>query len=137
MRANLVLHEQPASLRYFRGSGGDPIPGTVLPLFGTADIDVEAVGAVRVGDLSSADPAAPGVLVIEGGGGRQPSILLRFGSDANRRDRVRFDGSFLVLEVRELGHNGFSGIWTSGVPGMETRGHFCAERHAPGRPARG
>ena len=136
VRGDLVLHEQPASLRYFRRSGGDPLPGVVIPLFGTADVDVETVGAVRVGDLSSADPAAPGVLVIEGGADGRPSILLRFGSEANRRDRVRYDGGFMVLEVREIRENGFSGTWTSGVQGVRTRGHFCAERRAPGRAGR-
>ena len=134
VRGDLVLREQPANLRHFRGSGGDPIASTVTPLFGSADVKVEAVGAVRVGDLSSADPAAPGVLVIEGGAGQLPSILLRFGSEANRRDRVRFDGGFLVLEARELRRNGFSGSWTSGVQGVQSRGHFCAERRAPGPP---
>ena len=137
MHGDLVLLDQPDSLRHFRGSGGDPIPGVLIPLFGTADVDVEAVGAVRVGDLTSADPAAPGVLVIEDDTDRRPNILLRFGSEANRRDVVRFDGGFMVLEVRELGENGFRGTWTSGVPAVRTRGHFCAEQRAPGRPGRG
>ena len=137
VHGELVLHEQPAGLRHFSGSGGDPIPGVLIPLFGTTDVDVEAVGAVRVGDLSSADPAAPGVLVIEDDSGRRPNILLRFGSEANRQDVVRFDGGFMVLEVRELRDDGFRGTWNSGVAGVQTRGHFCAERRTPRRPGRG
>ncbi len=133
-RGNLVLYEQEADLRHFTGSGGDAIPGVMAPLFGATDVDVEAVGAVRVGDLSSTDPAAPGVLVIESDTDQGPSILLRFGSDANRRDMVRFDGGFMVLEVRELGDNGFSGTWASGAQGAQTRGHFCSERRSPGTP---
>ena len=127
-------YEQEADLRHFTGSGGDAIPGVMAPLFGATDVDVEAVGAVRVGDLSSTDPAAPGVLVIESDTDQGPSILLRFGSDANRRDMVRFDGGFMVLEVRELGDNGFSGTWASGAQGAQTRGHFCSERRSPGTP---
>ena len=131
VRGNLVLHEQGAGLRTFAGSSGGAIPRVVAPLFGSADIRVEAVGALRVGDLSSMDPAAPGVLVIESDTDQGPSILLRFGTDANRRDMVDFDGGFTVLEVREIGSDRFSGAWTSGVRGPESRGHFCAELRSP------
>ena len=67
---SLVLEPLPEALQ--------EMAGAATPLGGTADIDVEAVGALRLGDLGSADPAAPGVLVIESPG---PSVLLRFGSD--------------------------------------------------------
>ena len=126
----LILHQQLAYLRQFSGSDGGAIPGVVAPLFGTTDVGVEAVGALRVGDLSSADPAAPGVLVIESENAQGPSILLRFGSDANRRDMVRFDGGFTVLEVRDIRDDGFSGTWTSGARGTRAGGYFCAERVA-------
>lgn len=135
VRGNLVLREQGAGLRRFVGSGGGPIPRVVAPLFGFAEVRVEAVGALRVGDLSSSDPAAPGVLVIESETDQGPSILLRFGSDANRRDIVDFEGGFTVLEVREIGDDRFSGVWTSGARGPETRGHFCAELRSPAAPA--
>ena len=130
IQGTLILHQQSADLRQFSGSDGSAIPGVVAPLFGTTDVGVEAVGALRVGDLSSADPAAPGVLVIESETAQGPSILLRFGSDANRRDMVRFDGGFTVLELREIGGDGFSGTWTSGAWGRATGGYFCAERVA-------
>ncbi len=134
-QGTLILHQQSADLRQFSGSDGSAIPRVVAPLFGTTDVGVEAVGALRVGDLSSTDPAAPGVLVIESEIAQGPSILLRFGSDANRRDMVRFDGGFTVLEVREIGDDGFSGTWTSGAwtsgaRGRTTGGYFCAERVA-------
>ncbi len=127
-QGTLILHQQSADLRQFSGSDGSAIPGVVAPFFGTTDVGVEAVGALRVGDLSSTDPAAPGVLVIESETAQGPSILLRFGSDANRRDMVRFDGGYTVLEVREIGDDGFSGTWTSGARGREAGGYFCAER---------
>ena len=57
------------------------------PLAGTSDLDPTALGGVRTGDLTTDDPEAPGVLVIE----RHPAhegagseIMLRLGSDANR-----------------------------------------------------
>ena len=96
------------------------------PLFGTTDINVEAVGAVRVGDLSSRNPASPGVLVIESETGTSPSILLRLGSDANRRDLVRFDGGYAVLRVVEITAESFSGTWSSGARGPDSEGFFCA-----------
>lgn len=130
VQGGLVLQEQLEDLRQFAGSGGSAIPGVTSPLFGTTDVGVEVVGTLRVGDLSSADPAAPGVLVIESETTRGPSILLRFGSDANRRDMVRFDGGFTVLELNEIRDDGFSGTWNSGAQGPRAAGYFCAERVA-------
>jgi hypothetical protein len=126
----LVLQEQPEAFRSFSGSDGSPIPRVASPLFGTTDVSVEVVGALRVGDLSSTDPAGPGVLVLESETAQGPSILLRFGSDANRRDVVRFDGGFTVLELNEIGEDGFSGRWNSGAQGPRAAGYFCAERVA-------
>ena len=73
-----------------------------------------AVGAIRGGDRARADPEAPGVLVIESRTADGPSILVRFGSDANRRDLIRFDGGFMVLRVREVEDGAFAGTWASG-----------------------
>ena len=125
---SLALLTQVDSLRRFAGTAGGAIPGVTSPLFGSTDLNVEAVGAVRVGDLSSEDPTAPGVLVIESETGTTPSILLRFGSDANRRDLVRFDGGYTVLRVVEIAVESFSGTWSSGARGPEAEGFFCATR---------
>jgi hypothetical protein len=89
-------------------------------------VNVEGVGAVRVGSLSSEDPESPGVLVIESETGTGLSILLRLGSDANRRDLVRFDGGYAVLTVVEITEESFNGTWSSGVRGPDSEGFFCA-----------
>lgn len=124
----LTLLTQVDSLRGFAGSVGGTIPGVASPLYGSTDVNVEAVGAVRVGNLSSVDPASPGVLVIESETGTSPSILLRLGSDANRRDLVRFDGGYAVLAVVEVTAESFGGSWSSGALGPESEGFFCATR---------
>jgi hypothetical protein len=95
-----------------------------LPLYGTAEIDLAAVGAVAPGDPGSSDPASPGVLVIESPG----RVLLRVGSEANRRDVQRFDGAFTVLRVQQVTDDGFAGTWESGVDMDRAGGHFCATR---------
>ena len=123
---SLVLLTQVESLRRFAGSAGSSIPGVTSPLFGSTDVNVEGVGAIRVGNLSSEDPAAPGVLVIESETGTGPSILLRFGSDANRRNLVRFDGGYTVLTVVDITEETFNGTWSSGARGPEAGGFFCA-----------
>ena len=126
VQGSLVLLAQVEFFRQFEGSAGGSIPGVTSPLFGSTDVNVEAVGAVRVGSLSSQDPASPGVLVIESETGASPSILLRLGSDANRRDLVRFDGGYTVLTVVEITAESFSGTWSSGARGPDSEGFFCA-----------
>ena len=123
---SLVLLNQVEALRQFAGSAGGSIPGVTSPLFGSTDVNVEGVGALRVGSLSSENPASPGVLVIESETGTSPSILLRFGSDANRRTLVRFDGGYTVLTVVEIAAESFSGTWSSGALGLDSEGFFCA-----------
>jgi len=100
------------------------------PLYGSTDVGLEAVGAVA-GDLSSEDPARPGVLVIQMPPRSDTSgarVLLRLGADANRQDLVRFDGGYTVLRVREIAGAGFAGDWESGAPLPRAGGHFCAVR---------
>jgi len=125
---SLLLLDQVEPLRQFAGTAGGSIPGVTSPLFGSTDVDLEGVGAVRVGSLSSEDPASPGVLVIESETGTSPSILLRLGSDANRRTLVRFDGGYTVLTVVEITAESFRGTWSSGALGRGSEGFFCATR---------
>ena len=94
------------------------------PLVGTATLDVEAVGAVRLGDLSSTDPTRPGVTVVEQGG----VVTLRLGSEANRWGQTRFDGGYLALSVVAVSDDGFGGTWSSGITTTDAEGYFCATR---------
>ena len=87
-------------------------------------MDVEAVAALRPGDLSSRDPQAPGVLVIQEDGG----LLMRLGSEANRRGVLRFDGGYTVLRVDRATADGFAGTWSSGQMEVQAAGEFCARR---------
>ena len=87
-------------------------------------MDVEPVGALRPGDLSSRDPEAPGVLVLQEDG----RLLLRLGSEANRRGVLRFDGGYTVLRVARATAAGFAGTWSSGLLDVQAAGEFCARR---------
>ncbi len=95
-----------------------------MPLIGGTDLDLDAVGAVRLGALDSRDPRQPGISVLETPG----AIVLRLGAEANRRDVVRFDGGYMALYVRATDGAGFAGAWASGVTGPEAEGYFCAVR---------
>jgi hypothetical protein len=93
-------------------------------LYGTASLDLEAVGAARPGNLESTDPRQPGVLVVERKGG----ITLRLGSEANKRDVVRYDGAYTALRATEASPDRFGGTWASGLGGQRSEGYFCASR---------
>jgi len=123
----LVPHD--AEARYMRRPDGSPEPGVQLPLYGTTDIALDRVGAVKLGDLGSTDPMRPGVVVLEQRapqGDSAPEITLRLGSLANQRDVTRFDGGYTALRVTWVASGRFGGTWQSGVTGPEARGHFCA-----------
>lgn len=120
-RGLLTLRDQPRMAR--------DLAGSTTPLFGFTDVAVEEVSAYRVGDPSSEDATAPGVLVIEGDNSEGRSIILRLGSQANRRDRVAFDGAYTVLRVHRLGGDRFFGSWESGTSDTRVLGHFCAVRN--------
>jgi hypothetical protein len=93
-------------------------------LYGSAGLDLDAVDAVRPGDLESTDPQQPGALVIERKGG----ITIRLGSEANRRGVVRYDGGYTALRVAEVGPDRFDGTWLSGLGSRRSSGYFCAVR---------
>jgi hypothetical protein len=109
-----------------------PVSGATMPLYGALDAAIERVGGVRVGDATRLDPVRPGVAVLEqimdGANDSALTITLRVGADANRRDRVRFDGGFMALYVNEITADGFRGDWSSGSRGPTHAGHFCAFR---------
>lgn len=105
--------------------GRETLGSASTPLQGSTDIDLRPVGARRIGDAASTDPNAPGVLVLESDRDGTRQILLRLGSDANRVDRLLYDGGYTVLRVRQIDPNGFSGTWESGARSSVT-GYFCA-----------
>jgi hypothetical protein len=92
--------------------------------YGSAEIDLAAVGAVGSGALATSDPLAPGVRVFAVPG----NIMLRLGADANNPREIRFEGSYTVLRVRELGPAGARGVWVSGAVEEVASGYFCATR---------
>jgi hypothetical protein len=120
----LQLMPQDSALRRLELPDGSYSSTYTFPFYGTAGVDFAAVGAVTPGDPTSADPASPGVLVIE----RPGQVMLRVGSEANRRGVRRFDGAFTVLRVQQVTAEGFAGTWESGVGLDQSGGHFCATR---------
>jgi len=126
----LRLQPQTGELRYRSWPGSDS--SVVHPMYGAAELELAAVDAIQVGSISSTDPMAPGVLVIEqhARAGQPPraDITLRLGSEANRRDRQRVDGGYMALRVRRVDSSGFAGSWASGVLRERSAGYFCAVR---------
>lgn len=103
-----------------------------VPFHGWSDIDLEAIGAHRLGDVSSRSPQAPGVLVLTTSDSSGPdavnSVTFRFGSHANQAGLLLFDGAYTALYVRWIDRDAFGGDWASGVQGPEASGSFCAVR---------
>jgi len=124
VQGTLRLRPQVDSLRAILTIAGTIDTVSTIPLIGVASIDVESVGALRLGDLMSDDPIRPGVALVHGPG----QIVLRLGSDANLREMPRFDGGYLSLFVRAADSAGFRGIWASGVVTQTASGWFCASR---------
>jgi hypothetical protein len=108
-------------------------PGTTaitVPIFGTTDIALEDVGAVRIGNVQSADSAQPGLAIwVSTAADTAVSAVLRIGQEALRTDIVRFDGGYTALFLRQVSATSIRGGWTSAVTPMESSsGHFCAVR---------
>ncbi len=107
---------------------------TGVPFYGWTDLPFAEVGAYRLGDPSSTDSSAPGVLVLTSPDPASPgqvgAVTLRIGSQANRSDIIRFDGAYTALYVRWIESGAFGGDWASGVTGPEAEGEFCAVRVA-------
>ena len=110
--------------------------GAAQPLRGTADVALEDVGAVRMGELAAADPRAPGVGVYEqrDADGR-PTVVVRLGAASNARDAQPFDAGHTTFYVRNISAAGFAGGWASSAgstyPIRRAAGYFCAVRVAP------
>jgi hypothetical protein len=118
----LELMEQDSAYRVMERTDGSADTTFSFPLYGSAEVDFAAVGATTPGDPGSSDPQSPGVLVIE----RPAGVMLRVGSEANRRGVRRFDGGYTVLQVLKVTEQGFAGTWRSAVGLEQSGGHFCA-----------
>lgn len=121
-RGTLSLQPYAEEMQQMPGAGGAVDPNFVAPVFGALNVDI-----TRLGALGSVDPNMPGVIVIERVG-EPKRILLRLGSEANRRDLQRFDGGYTVLEVQTLSDDSFAGSWRSEVTRTQAEGFFCAVR---------
>lgn len=120
----LQLKPQDSAYRSLEQPDGSTSSIYSFPLYGTAAVDFSAVGAAIPGSPESDEPTSPGVLVIE-----SPNrVLLRVGSEANRRGVRRFDGAYTVLRIQQVTDEGFAGTWQSGVNTDQSGGHFCAKR---------
>jgi hypothetical protein len=130
-RGTTTLFANPARLRRLAGPGGNPMPGVTVPFYGTADIDVTEVGALPLGTTTSDDPLQPGVLVVQDSPADPTivrSLVMRLGSDVNRRGAVPFDGGYTVLRVRHASPDSILGSWASGTVTEVAAGFFCAVR---------
>ena len=109
-----------------------PGPTTVtVPVIGTTDIALEQVGAVRMGDVRSADPLQPGVAMwVSQTPDGSVSAVMRIGQEAIRSNLLRFDGGYTALFLRQVSVNAIRGGWASGVSTETVSGYFCAERVA-------
>ena len=122
----LTLRAQDPALRRVDRPG----PTTVtVPVIGTTDIALEAVRAVRLGDVRSTDPTQPGVAIWAS---QSPdgavSAVMRIGQEAIRSNLMRIEGGYTALFLRQVSVNAIRGGWASGVTTEESSGYFCAQR---------
>ena len=131
-RGTATLFENPDRLRHLIDASGNPMLGVVVPFYGAADIDVTEVGALPLGTTDSNDPLQPGLLVIQNSPDDTTarSLVMRLGSEINRRNAVPFDGGYTVLRVRLVRPDSFLGSWASGTVTEVAACFFCAVRRS-------
>ncbi len=81
---------------------------------------------MNVGSIASTDPEAPGIVVLTNE--ETGEITMRFGAEANRSGRQRFDGGYTVFRVQHVTGGRIAGEWVSGTSRNVAGGHFCGER---------
>jgi hypothetical protein len=99
-----------------------------VPLIGSADIALERVGAVRIGDIGSTESLKPGLAIWVSQSDSGVSAVLRIGQEEIPSDLIRFDGGFTALFLRQVSATSMRGGWASGVAPGQAGGYFCAER---------
>lgn len=129
VEGRLDLRPNDSSMVALEVPGMGAYPDVSTPLFGTTDVALARVDAYQAGPLDSADPLAPGALVLaRRSPDAAPQITVRLGSLANRRNaELLFDGGYAALRVTWIGDGAFGGGWESAVPNRaHSAGHFCA-----------
>ena len=100
-----------------------------VPVIGATDVALDAVGARRIGDLHSLEPARPGLAIwVSRGADGGMSAVLRIGQEEIHPTLLQIEGAYTVLYLREVTRDAMRGGWASGVMQEEAHGHFCAER---------
>jgi hypothetical protein len=127
VEGTMTLQARDPAVRRMESPGSTVI---TVPIFGTTDVALEEVGAVRIGNVESADSSQPGLAIwVSEVPDRSVSAVLRIGQEALRTDIVRFDGGYTALFLQEVSSSSIRGGWKSAVTPMESSsGHFCAVR---------
>jgi hypothetical protein len=126
VQGEMTLRGQDSLLRRVERPGSTVV---TVPVIGAADIALEAVGARRIGDLQSLEPARPGLAIwVSHGADGGVSAVLRIGQEEIHPTLLQIEGAYTVLYLREVSSDAMRGGWASGVMQEEAHGHFCAER---------
>jgi hypothetical protein len=126
VRGEMTLRVQDSVQRRVERPGPTVV---TVPVIGAADIALEAVGARRIGDLHSLEPARPGLGIwVSRGADGGMSAVLRIGQEEIHPTLLQIEGAYTVLYLREVSSDAMRGGWASGVMQEEAHGHFCAER---------
>jgi hypothetical protein len=126
VQGELTLRGQDSLQRHVERPGPTVV---TVPVIGAADISLEDVGAARIGDLHSLEPAIPGLAIwVSRGADGGMSAVLRIGQEEIHPRLIQIEGAYTVLFLREVSSDAMRGGWASGVMQEEAHGHFCAER---------
>jgi hypothetical protein len=126
VQGEMTLRGQDSVERRVERSGPTVV---TVPVIGAADIALEDVGARRIGDLHSLEPARPGLAIwVSRGADGGVSAVLRIGQEEIHPTLLQIEGAYTVLYLREVSRDAMRGGWASGVTQEEAHGHFCAER---------
>lgn len=112
-------------------TGGTYDYATVHPFYGTADIDLAAVGGMTMGSLASSDSLAPGAAIdVTTGRANHPTLELSLGSGNNDQGKMILDGSVTPMVIERAGPAGFAGHWDAyySYTTYHAAGTFCATR---------
>jgi hypothetical protein len=130
VRGQLELIARDSSGSILRRLGGAPHPYVRELFFGSATIDLDAVGAYTEGLTSSRDSTSPGVTIWQWTDRKDGPLQLRLGSNLNRRDMAMLDGAYIDAEFTDVSPTSFQGRWQAslGHTSYSASGYFCGRR---------